>query len=413
MKRLKGLIEGRKPLCDLASRRNALVFRASVHKPRVTGSNPVAAIFRTLGIHAGSRARRRADRRGRRVGNLSSECQAAPAATRKEVFRTSPCTSVDPRCSRGHRGLRSEEHRGSGPVVGFSQIGAESAWRTAETESIRGEAERRGSRSSSPTPRAGRRTRSRPCARSSRRGVDAIILAPVVETGWEPVLREAKQAKIPVILVDRGVNVTDESLYATLIASDFVAEGRMAGEWLAKKTGGKAKIVELQGTPGAAPAIDRKKGFDEAIAAAPGDEDHREPDRRLHARRRARKSWRRSSRREGRQHRRRLRAQRRHGARRDPGDRGSRQEAGHGRHRRLDRRRARRVRGDGRGQAELHRRVQPAARPERVRRRREGPRAGEPVPKRIVVEDRVFEQEQARRSCRTGSTEVALAVALS
>jgi simple sugar transport system substrate-binding protein len=100
-------------------------------------------------------------------------------------------------------------------------------------------------------------------------GVDAIILAPVVETGWEPTLREAKQAKIPVVLVDRGVKVEDESLFATLIASDFVAEGKMAGDWLAKKTDGKAQIIELQGTPGAAPAIDRKKGFEEAIKDKP------------------------------------------------------------------------------------------------------------------------------------------------
>ena len=82
-------------------------------------------------------------------------------------------------------------------------------------------------------------------------------------------LKEVKAAKIPVILVDRGIDVKDDSLYATLIASDFVAEGKMAGEWLAKKTNGKANIVELQGTPGAAPANDRKAGFAQAIAAHP------------------------------------------------------------------------------------------------------------------------------------------------
>jgi simple sugar transport system substrate-binding protein len=101
-------------------------------------------------------------------------------------------------------------------------------------------------------------------------GVDAIILAPVVETGWEPVLREAKRSRIPVVLVDRGIKVSDDSLYATLIASDFIAEGRMAADWLAKKVNGKASIVELQGTPGAAPAIDRKKGFEEGISSQPG-----------------------------------------------------------------------------------------------------------------------------------------------
>jgi simple sugar transport system substrate-binding protein len=65
------------------------------------------------------------------------------------------------------------------------------------------------------------------------------------------------------------VDVKDDSLYTTLIASDFVAEGKMAAEWLAKKMGGKANIIELEGTPGSAPAIDRKKGFDDAIKAYP------------------------------------------------------------------------------------------------------------------------------------------------
>jgi simple sugar transport system substrate-binding protein len=100
-------------------------------------------------------------------------------------------------------------------------------------------------------------------------GVDAIILAPVVETGWDTVLREAKQAKIPVVLVDRGVAVPDETLFTTLISSDFVQEGMMAGAWLAKKTGGNARIIELQGTHGAAPAIDRKRGFEGEIKAYP------------------------------------------------------------------------------------------------------------------------------------------------
>src|SRR4029079_13551820 len=91
----------------------------------------------------------------------------------------------------------------------------------------------------------------------------------VVETGWEPVLKEAKRANIPVILVDRGVSVSDDSLYTTLIASDFIEEGRMAGRWLAEKVNNKANIVELQGTAGAAPAIDRQKGVMENVAQHP------------------------------------------------------------------------------------------------------------------------------------------------
>lgn len=154
-------------------------------------------------------------------------------------------------------------------TVGFAQVGAESSWRTAETDSIKSEATKRGVNLKFSDAQGKQENQIKAIRAYIAQHVDAIILAPVVETGWEPVLHEAKQAKIPVVLVDRGIKVSDNSLYATLIASDFVAEGRMAGEWLAKETDGKANIIELQGTPGAAPAIDRKKGFEEAIAAHP------------------------------------------------------------------------------------------------------------------------------------------------
>ncbi|HRQ72981.1 MAG TPA: ABC transporter substrate-binding protein [Phycisphaerales bacterium] len=155
-------------------------------------------------------------------------------------------------------------------VVGFSQIGAESAWRTAETESIRSEAAARGVDLKFSDAQQKQENQVRALRTFILQKVDAIILAPVVETGWEPVLREAKRAGIPVVLVDRGVDVEDDSLYTTLIASDFVEEGRMAGRWLAERLGGAGRIVELQGTPGSAPAIDRKRGFEEAIAEFPG-----------------------------------------------------------------------------------------------------------------------------------------------
>jgi simple sugar transport system substrate-binding protein len=154
-------------------------------------------------------------------------------------------------------------------TVGFAQVGAESSWRTAETESIKAEAAKRGVTLKFSDAQGKQENQIKAVRGFIAQGVDAIIIAPIVETGWEPVLREAKRAKIPVVLVDRGIKVSDDSLYATLIASDFVAEGKMAGEWLAKKTDGKAKIIELQGTPGAAPAIDRKKGFEEGIAKHP------------------------------------------------------------------------------------------------------------------------------------------------
>jgi galactofuranose transport system substrate-binding protein len=153
--------------------------------------------------------------------------------------------------------------------VGFSQVGAESAWRTAETQSIRGEAEKRGVDLKFADAQGKQAQQIQALTSFIAQKVDAIVLAPVVETGWEVVLTQAKEANIPVILVDRGIKTSDESLYTTLIASDFVEEGRMAAEWLAKKTNGKANIYELQGSTGAAPAIDRKKGFEEGIQKYP------------------------------------------------------------------------------------------------------------------------------------------------
>jgi len=80
------------------------------------------------------------------------------------------------------------------------------------------------------------------------------------------VLEEAKAAGIPVILTDRAVDSDDESLYESFIGSDFVEEGKRAGEWAVEQYDGEGyKAVELQGTTGAAPMIDRQKGFAEAI----------------------------------------------------------------------------------------------------------------------------------------------------
>jgi len=164
-------------------------------------------------------------------------------------------------------GGQGDSGQGKVLLIGFAQVGAESAWRTAETRSIMEEAVKRGLDLNFADAQGKQENQIKAVRLFIAQGVDAIILAPVVETGWEPVLQEAKRAGIPVVLVDRGIKVADESLFATLIASDFVAEGRMAAEWLATKTGGTASIVELQGTPGAAPAIDRKKGFADALTS--------------------------------------------------------------------------------------------------------------------------------------------------
>jgi simple sugar transport system substrate-binding protein len=99
--------------------------------------------------------------------------------------------------------------------------------------------------------------------------VDVIAFSPVVETGFEPVLQEAKKAGIPVVLSDRAVKVSDPSLYVSFLGSDFIEEGKRAGNAAVKLTGGKANIAELVGTVGSAPAIDRKKGFEEVLKSNP------------------------------------------------------------------------------------------------------------------------------------------------
>ncbi len=150
--------------------------------------------------------------------------------------------------------------------VGFSQIGAESDWRKANTESIKSEAAARGIELVFADAQQKQENQIKALRSFVAQGVDVIAFSPVVETGWEPVLKEIKRAGIPVVLTDRAVEVSSPDLYVTFIGADFVEEGRRAANWLAKATQGKAQIAELQGTPGSAPAIDRKKGFEEILA---------------------------------------------------------------------------------------------------------------------------------------------------
>ena len=154
-------------------------------------------------------------------------------------------------------------------MVGFSQIGAESAWRTAETKSVKDEAEKRGVKLQFSDGQGKQENQIKAVRSFIAQKVDVIFLAPKVETGWTQVLKEAKDANIPVILLDRGIEEKDEELYTTLLTSDFVEEGRMAARWLAERMNGKGNIVELQGTLGSAPANDRKEGFSEVLKEHP------------------------------------------------------------------------------------------------------------------------------------------------
>jgi simple sugar transport system substrate-binding protein len=154
-------------------------------------------------------------------------------------------------------------------VMGFSQVGAESEWRSANTASIKEAAKQAGITLKFADAQQKQENQVKAIRSFIAQRVDVIAFSPVVETGWETVLREAKAARIPVILTDRAVKVADKSLYVTLIGSDFVEEGRRAGRWLADYAARSNKpllnVVELQGTVGSAPALDRKAGFEEAI----------------------------------------------------------------------------------------------------------------------------------------------------
>jgi simple sugar transport system substrate-binding protein len=157
-------------------------------------------------------------------------------------------------------------------VLGFSQIGAESEWRTANTKSIKSSLSKAGIQLRFSDAQQKQENQIKALRSFIAQRVDLIAFSPVVESGWETVLREAKAANIPVILTDRAVNVSDDSLYVTLIGSDFVEEGRKAGRWLLQDTpaaSGEVRIVELQGTVGSAPAIDRMAGFHEVIGKDP------------------------------------------------------------------------------------------------------------------------------------------------
>ena len=156
-------------------------------------------------------------------------------------------------------------------VLGFSQIGAESEWRTANTESIKAAAATMNIDLRFADAQQKQENQIKALRTFIAQKVDVIAFSPVVATGWDTVLNEAKAAGIPVILTDRAVT-SDPSLYVGFLGSDFVEEGRKAGRLVSEKFKDATEdvnIVELQGTVGSAPASDRKTGFEEVIAANP------------------------------------------------------------------------------------------------------------------------------------------------
>jgi simple sugar transport system substrate-binding protein len=151
-------------------------------------------------------------------------------------------------------------------TVGFAQTGSESGWRSANTESMK-----EAFSEDNGFELIFNAADNDPAAQIAAvrdfisRGVDAIVIAPIVEDGWDDVLQEASDAGIPVVLEDRTVSSSDD-LYASWVGLDFKKEGVTAGEWAAENFGDTpTKMVVLEGTTGSAPANDRAEGFNEAI----------------------------------------------------------------------------------------------------------------------------------------------------
>lgn len=158
-------------------------------------------------------------------------------------------------------------------VVGFSQIGSESDWRTANTESFKSTfTAENGYYLLFEDAQQKQENQVKDIRNFILQEVDYIVLDPVVETGWDAVLMEARDAGIPVIVVDRQVSVKDESLFTCWVGSDFKKEGRKAGEWLEgylqsqERSEEEIKIVTLQGTLGATSQIGRTEGFEEVLS---------------------------------------------------------------------------------------------------------------------------------------------------
>ena len=165
-------------------------------------------------------------------------------------------------------------------VVGFSQLGSESAWRTAHTKSIQDSlSENENFYLIFLNARQNQENQIKAVRNFISQEVDYIVIAPETETGWDTVLKEAKESGIPVIIADRMVDVEDDSLYLTHVGSDLYQEGIKAGEWLEQYLEKRRKelndklnddeeinIVVLEGTLNSTAQIGRTNGFNYVAA---------------------------------------------------------------------------------------------------------------------------------------------------
>ena len=154
-------------------------------------------------------------------------------------------------------------------LVGFSQLGSESTWRLGNTKSMFEAAEKYDVNLMYINANQSQENQKKALRSFIGYRVDVIAFAPIVEDGWDDVLKEAKDANIPVILVDRGIQTEDSTLYASHVGSDFYSEGMRAGQYLLKKAdkmgSNRLNIVEITGTEGSTPMLERQRGFKDAL----------------------------------------------------------------------------------------------------------------------------------------------------
>ena len=201
-------------------------------------------------------------------GSSGTKETAAPAGSETEA--ASEAASGETEAATGE--TEAAGNTGDVITVGFSQVGAESDWRTANSESMKSTfSTENGYNLIFDDAQQKQENQIAAIRNFIQQEVDYIVLAPVTESGWDTVLQEAKDAEIPVIIVDRMVNVSDDSLYTAWVGSNFKLEGQKACEWLkqyaAAKNMSEVNIVDIQGTIGASAQIGRTEALNEAVEA--------------------------------------------------------------------------------------------------------------------------------------------------
>jgi simple sugar transport system substrate-binding protein len=185
------------------------------------------------------------------------------------LFALCACSAALLSC---RKSAENKEDPSRGIILGFSQIGAESAWRIRNTRSVQEAAAEAGIQLLFSNAEQKQENQIKAIRSFIAYQVDVIAFVPIVADGWDNVLQEAKDAGIPALITDRKINVRDESLYSGFIGTDSVEEGRKAGRFLLEKfqdrLDGAApiRIVELSGTVGSSPAVGRAEGFREVLA---------------------------------------------------------------------------------------------------------------------------------------------------